>query len=195
MYGDGGVPNRAQIWVERMSGSEETGKPPETVQIFTHGIATDDRGVYRVPGLPKGKYRISIWEGVQVFAPDALKASDARAVSVDEGDVISDVDITIPNQLFHSIGGIVMRGGTPIANANVILVREGETRNRDSVNKPDGSFHFDMVLPGTYTIEVEYPAPGSEVYAPSLHGKITVQLIDSDITDADVELLGQASGD
>ena len=133
--------------------------------------------------------------GVQVYAPDALKPSDARAVSVDEGDEISDVDITIPNQLFHSIAGIVTRGASTVANANVILLREGEKGSRDGVSKPDGSLQFDMVLPGTYTIEAEYPAPGSEVHGPSLHGKITVQLTDSDITDVAVELLGQAPAD
>ena len=69
IYGDGGVLNRASISVERMSGREDTGKVPESVRVITHGVATDDRGVYRVPGLPKSKYRISIWEAYRSTHP------------------------------------------------------------------------------------------------------------------------------
>jgi hypothetical protein len=91
----------------------------------------DDRGGYRIAGLPPGTYRLSVriteaffnahatpgahvsvtlstprpgTAELIVFAPDSLKESSARLVTVGDGDEITAADITVPARLLHSIG-------------------------------------------------------------------------------------------
>lgn len=100
------------------------------------GLRTDDRGMFRLTGLPPGEYVVGVSESVNHGAPDAAsggmdddvptalrgmfgqqllmtfypsatKAKDAAAVKVEVGEERADVDITIPERALRTISGVV----------------------------------------------------------------------------------------
>ena len=192
------------------------GGPGQKPVDFSLSASTDDRGVYRIAGLPEGEYRVSLhmiegfWKPVMlpngrysgepvrqgvgdltVFAPEALTESSARLVHVGDDDELTDVDITIPMRLLHSIAGTVTRGGAPLAGAWLQVQQQGEKPREvptETASMPDGTYRFDLLPAGTYTIAARYPNPVASERK-SVMRKITVQVDDDDITDANVELL------
>ena len=68
---------------------------------------TDDRGVYRIYGLPEGRYLVSVGYASperitssrafypRVFYPNASSESEAKVIEVSEGSEATDVDITV----------------------------------------------------------------------------------------------------
>jgi hypothetical protein len=101
------------------------------------GLRTDDRGVFRISGLPPGEYVVgvseqadhggggsstgegsrdptmSVIEGLSrqqflmTFYPSATSAKEAVVIKTDAGVERSDIDITIPERALHSVGGVV----------------------------------------------------------------------------------------
>ncbi|HVQ36027.1 MAG TPA: hypothetical protein VMS31_00745, partial [Pyrinomonadaceae bacterium] len=79
--------------------AEQTNPATGPTQFGTQ-IQTDDRGIYRVFGLPAGRYKVSIGQGPdtfpggnipgrrayeRVYYPDVTNASEARVVELGEG--------------------------------------------------------------------------------------------------------------
>ena len=185
----GGLPGRAQVTATRI-GDEDS-----------RSAALDDRGMYRIAGLPGGRYLLSILiheahmgfkmpkggsiqvvpvspgtTQLTVYAPEALDPADASVIDVKEGDEITDADVNIPTRLLHSLGGVVMDGGAPGAGVEVSFQRLGQPMEpHTAVSLPDGSFRFDLLRSGTYTLRA-----GS--------GEITVQLQDADILDSAIDM-------
>lgn len=217
----GGIPGETSVTATMVSSDllgdvdgSEGGKP---LNFVLEG-RTDDRGVYRIAGLPAGKYRIGVRLSeayyhvflsdekiavrptrtgtgqLTVFAPDALTESDAKLVKVGDGDEVSDIDITIPMRLLHSISGIVTQSGAPLAGADLMILRQGKPLgNSDAMSLADGSYRFDLLPAGTYTIKAQFPS----VAQPSGHsatGKVTVQVSDGDIPDANIDLPAAGQG-
>jgi hypothetical protein len=100
------------------------------------GMRTDDRGMFRLMGLPPGEYLIGVNETVNhggegggagsagddvsvsfrgmltqpflmTFYPSATSLKEAGSVKVDVGDERSDVDITIPERELRTVSGVV----------------------------------------------------------------------------------------
>ncbi|MET0650491.1 MAG: carboxypeptidase-like regulatory domain-containing protein [Pyrinomonadaceae bacterium] len=100
------------------------------------GLRTDDRGMFRVMGLPPGEYLIGITESVDhgerdrgvgshgedfpnmlrgmfgqqllmTFYPSATSVKEAGVIKVEVGDERADVDITIPERALRAISGVV----------------------------------------------------------------------------------------
>ena len=121
--------------------SGTAGATPADVSAFTQSVVTDDRGVYRVAGLPSGSYRVSVRMSesffgtklggpqqvsvfpqrtgiadLTVFAPQALKASEARVIKVRDGDEIGDATWFKLNFLgLHFLTGTTASMPKPIA--------------------------------------------------------------------------------
>jgi len=185
----GGLPGQAEVTAEMVSSDllgdlqDIGGEKPLHFAKTGH---IDDRGIYRIAGLPAGKYRVEVrlTEGVYevttianlgggnflaapvrsgngsltVFAPDSLTESNAKLVSVGSGDELSDIDITVPMSRLHSISGTVTQGGNPLVMAALTIYRAGEKLdNSDVISTPDGSYRFDLLPAGTYTIQAMYP--------------------------------------
>ncbi|HEX8338268.1 MAG TPA: carboxypeptidase-like regulatory domain-containing protein [Pyrinomonadaceae bacterium] len=104
--------------------------------VSISGLRTDDRGMFRLTGLPPGEYVVAVSESVNHGAPDsasadmsddipsalrgmlsqqflmtfypsATKAKEATAVKVELGDERADVDITIPERALRTVSGVV----------------------------------------------------------------------------------------
>src|SRR5207253_4388149 len=97
---------------------------------------TDDRGVYRIYGLPAGRYKASVGadsgQGTvspggrgyypRTFYPDVNESARATVVDLGEGSEVSNVDIQVGRRAdTYSVTGRVVDSetGLPIAGARV----------------------------------------------------------------------------
>lgn len=113
----------------------------------------DDRGVYRITGLPPGEYVVSVAEPMahgsadnaragmgpfgggalfETFYPSVTKRREAVAVAVGVGEEKPGVDITVVERGLHQLSGTVVarKGGAPVAGARVsILAKDSPLAN------------------------------------------------------------------
>ena len=98
---------------------------------------TDDRGIYRIYGLPAGRYLVSVGfaQGGRImggggslyqktYHPDVTDQSQAKAVEVGEGDEVTGVDISVGEaKKTYSIFGRVINAenGRPVVGASIGL--------------------------------------------------------------------------
>ena len=110
------------------------------------GTQTDDRGMYRVSGLPPGEYVVSAAETIDhngngggqpgdfmgMYGSDSLvvtyykgtaRASDASVIQIDLGQEQKEVNITLVDRVLHSISGTVTTKhvGAPLKNARISI--------------------------------------------------------------------------
>jgi len=140
---------------------------------------TDDRGLYRIYGLPEGRYLVSVGHAQtsgsaritlsrefypRVFYPDAASESEAKAIEVSESSEATDVDISVPDpkETRDVYGRVVDAGaGQPVAGVDVVvggLTRDGRPSGGYSGpgvrSGPNGEFRLFGVLPGKYALFV-----------------------------------------
>jgi hypothetical protein len=123
------------------------------INTYFASMRTDDRGMYRVSGLPAGEYFVRVAElntsekGERQYGPmggmgagDALAATyypaatearDASPIEVTLGVEKANVDITLPDRRANIVEGVIVRkaGGVPIENATVRISRAGDEVN------------------------------------------------------------------
>ncbi|MDT5293147.1 MAG: hypothetical protein QOJ76_27, partial [Acidobacteriota bacterium] len=117
-------------------------------------LRTDDRGMFRITGLPPGEYFVGVSESVDhgdggggrgrsddisgmveglmgqqllmTFYPSANSPKDASVVKVEAGDERGDIDVTIPERELRTVAGVVRgrRDRQPVANARVTIFRK-----------------------------------------------------------------------
>src|SRR6185369_4168967 len=89
----------------------DSGRTPVRVPYFTYVTqmnATDDRGIYRIYGLPAGRYKVSVGSAAgegnvtsirgyfqRTYYPDATDASRAEIVDLSEGGEATNIDIRL----------------------------------------------------------------------------------------------------
>ena len=148
--------------------------------VSMSGLRTDDRGVYRLAGLPPGEYVVGVSEPVHhtsdarrqrdddmtqmleamggqqlltTFHPSSTSAKEAAVVKVAAGEERNDVDVRIPERELRAVSGVVVtrRERRPLARARVTIVRRD-----DPVGAPEMSLMTALggsTLNGTTTDE------------------------------------------
>jgi len=178
---------------------------PENYFTYTRSnnmYLTDDRGVYRIYGLPEGRYLVSVGYAQtrgsnritssrtiypRVFYPSVISESEAKAIEVSEGSEATNVDITIsdPKETRDISGRVVDAGtGKPVPDVEVdISAISSDGRgmgisNGDKVqSESDGAFRMFGVMPGKYQLLV----PGRN----ENRGYVSDELMIIDISEAD----------
>jgi hypothetical protein len=116
---------------------------------------TDDRGVYRVFGLPKGKYYVrnaplQLDDGpglLPTFYPHGTMAKDAGTVNVDLDRETTEVDIMpMHGTLFTISGGVMCNTGT----ATVVL--SSDTGRKQMTVPCGGKFSFPELAPAQFEL-------------------------------------------
>jgi len=132
---------------------------------------TDDRGVYRVYGLPSGAYVVSADGGVEnrfssrmfvngfandlpTYAPSSSR-EDANEISVRTGEEVSNVNIRYRGERGSTISGILR--GLPEENrgfsVRLMSLVEGGRWWDNQFRGDGGEFAFDGIPDGDYTLE------------------------------------------
>ena len=161
---------------------------------------TDDRGVYRVFGLPAGKYKISIGQGPdnffgganqgrpnyeRIFYPDVTNPDEAKVVEVGEGSEATNIDITVGQSLRRfTARGVIIDGETnqPIPNLRFGLLKVVGERNANFVGSTalsdrSGVFRFETLTPGKYSVFIT-PQQNTDL----LVDPLAFEIVDQDVT-------------
>lgn len=130
--------------------------------VSLSALRTDDRGAFRVAGLPPGEYVVAVTETAEhgdarrarsddvtsamdalvnqqllvTFYPSATTAKEATTVKLGAGDERADMDITIPERELRAISGYVRGRGDKraVARATVTLIRKDDELSQGFVN-------------------------------------------------------------
>ncbi len=124
---------------------------------------TDDRGVYRMSGLPEGEYIVKVSESashgnpdtrnggygggfesmlfggsslLNVFYDNAFDQEKAQKINLQLGQDLSEINITIPDREIHSIEGklVAAKDKLPVRNAKLTIKRaDDETTDERSI--------------------------------------------------------------
>jgi hypothetical protein len=153
--------------------AEQPERPGPMMQ--TGSSVTDDRGVYRVFGLPAGRYKISIGQGSgapfgvvspgrpayePVFFPDVTNSDEAKVVELESGTEATNIDITVGQILTRfAAKGVVVDGESnqPLANLRLGLQTLAGERTIGFISLPAlsnrlGEFRFENLIPGKYLV-------------------------------------------
>jgi Carboxypeptidase regulatory-like domain len=159
----------------------------ETVRLFvveqkqtlswSHFKQTDDRGVYRIFGIPTGKYKVQAQpvgqmevffnsqpEFTVTYHPNAEKEADGKIVEVRAGAETDNVDIVLVRATVEAKKGFTVSGrivdgdsGKPVANSMVMPNFEGDQKPDQRGDPPSpansdgqGQFRFNAVSSGSY---------------------------------------------
>jgi hypothetical protein len=139
---------------------------------------TDDRGIYRIYGIPEGRYKISA--GVsdddpyfqprggrvaykRTYYPDTTEFQNAKVIEVVEGGELKNIDIALGRSLpsFTASGSVVdSETGKPVMGLRFMLQRTLEKGNGTmmvpsvSTSNSLGEFRIENVTPGKYMVIV-----------------------------------------
>lgn len=181
-YEDGEPVINAQILIMR----KKDNRPMRFITGFSAynmmSLKTDDRGVYRIAGLPSGEYLLGASEPntrddqrdeyAAVFGGANFSVSyyqnetslkQARPVKVEAGREAGDINITILNRPLYTISGTVVarQGRTPVrARINIQGKNEAGTIpfldvGPNTSTDEQGRWSFSEIPDGTYVIKVD----------------------------------------
>lgn len=158
---------------------------------------TDDRGIYRIFGLPPGRYKVSVGvdasDGMtrgrrhqKTFYPDTSDQSKATIVELKEAGEAGHIDIKVPAaRPTYAVSGRVIdtESGLPIPGAGVrfAMVPKDQGRTTPGWAMPAddrGVFTFSGISPGRYSAYAS-----SELYGGNFYGSpVYFDLVDKDVT-------------
>jgi hypothetical protein len=141
------------------------------------GFQTDDRGIYRIFGVPAGRYKVAIGQSEdsffrrfeegrpsykQTFHPDVSDPAKATVIDLAEGAEARDVNIAVvrPIQGFAASGRVVDGAtGEPVANVRFGLQmttdeQQGSFMNTLSSSNSQGEFRIENLTPGKYAVVI-----------------------------------------
>src|SRR5215510_4272509 len=153
----------------RLSWFDKNGIPQEfSTRLLEKMLTTDDRGVYRIFGLPEGRYILSAGgyskgeDGYvqRTYHPDVTDKSQAKVVRLGAGDEVTGIDINVADvEKTYSIFGRVVNAddGKPVDGAKVelgLLSPDGNDfggeRLSDGQSDSKGAFQLSNAPPGKY---------------------------------------------
>jgi protocatechuate 3,4-dioxygenase beta subunit len=187
---------------------------------LTAGAATDDRGEYRIYGLPAGTYVIvaqpasrfgvdgpvlsrSASESRRVvpaptYYPSTQDAAAASRIPIIAGEKRDGVDLQVQYVPTATITGVVAADDTaPLVNVRVALMRANEPLTASALISAtnagaDGQFTFHGLAPGRYTVRIQSWGPGGS--DPTLRWGATDVAVDGeDVANVSIQLLPTVS--
>jgi protocatechuate 3,4-dioxygenase beta subunit len=176
----------------------------------TGGTQTNDLGEYRLINLPPGRYYISATDNrraVQTFGqerpgragtvqqgnittyyPNGADLSTTVAVEVAAGAEMRGMDIRLLQAKVYTIRGKAADGSGAAPSAFLTLTRKESGASLPALLnggasqlRPDGTFEFRSIVPGTYVVQLAQVNSINGNPAADLTGRIEVTVGDSDI--------------
>ena len=147
------------------------GEPENTRARMRHlGVRTDDRGIYRIFGLPQGRYKVAAGNEAfnryrsssfkRTFHPGVQDEAQAAFIEVSEGSEAVNIDLILGGNLttYTAFGRIVDgQSGQPVPNVTFDVTRYLGEHNLASlgysfVSNARGEFRLDKLSPGKYGV-------------------------------------------
>ncbi len=155
--------------------SADSGNQRGAAISYSGGTETDDRGIYRIYGLPAGRYRVSVGQDqennygriggggyyARTFYPGTSIESEAKLVEVTPGGEATDIDITLGKRgkTFKVAGRFVnAETGQPVPDLSygygALLKNPNHIggMNLGSASNARGEFTIEGVAPGRYGV-------------------------------------------
>ncbi len=149
--------------------------------VGTDPATTDEKGQFRISGIPPGKYRLSAnpnampfppeirtdgtheTHDARTYYPDALTVSAGLRVEVAAGTEVSGIDIRLVRTPVVTLSGRVVDipAGSKASVRAVSSVATGGTVKTANIVKADGSFQIWQLDPGKYTVVATTQNQGS----------------------------------
>jgi protocatechuate 3,4-dioxygenase beta subunit len=185
------------------------GRPIQMSPSYMNGqmYQTDDRGIYRIYGLPGGRYKVSVGNDnggflpngarghfAQTFYGDTNDAAKAAIIEVGEGSEASKIDIRLGRRgVTFSVAGHVVdsENGEPIAGVRPTYGRIAKANPGSGVfiggmpTNPKGEFRFDGLEPGHYSLYVSSRFDGGDFYSEP----IVFDVVDHNVTNLEIKAL------
>jgi hypothetical protein len=188
---------------------DQNGKPQQPFNLrYGDAQFTDDRGVYRIYGIPVGRYLVSVGssqnDGMsggpfgrsfysKTYHPDVNEEARAKIIEVTEGSETTEVDITVAEaRKTYSIHGRVVNAdtGQPMMGVEVscgMLAPGGRGVSSwgeaGEVSNARGEFRLQNIMPGKHLVF------GSNRQESDFYSEPTVcEIIDSDIHGIEVNV-------
>jgi hypothetical protein len=142
---------------------------PAAPVVFASIGETDGNGLYRLVNLPPGRYQIAAGLiNLPTYYPGSPDLTGATVVVVRAGATLAGMNFTLAQSAGVTVSGRVSgvsTSGTPVGlPLRVRLLSTSAPSSMETAVKPDGSFEFHRVSPGTYSAQV-FPAnfaPGAK---------------------------------
>jgi len=129
---------------------------PATFERLT---TTDNDGRFSLENLRPGRYYILAgFVDTPTYFPGVVRVADARVVVVTTGSTMPGIDFALMQSAGVTVTGRVkgVPEDMPAGFIHILLLPSGGTRlptqRLDTVASPDGTFQFQRVAPGTYSI-------------------------------------------
>jgi protocatechuate 3,4-dioxygenase beta subunit len=154
------------VSVDALQYGYQSGK--KTLKIVNN-VRTDDRGQYRLFGLPPGRYyvRATMRGGASSgyapsFFPGAYDIAQASLLEAAPGAELRSIDLALRQEASFSITGKVVDGqtGQPVANVYVIARKNGDTFANGAPQLAD-SFTIHDLQPGKYVLHAQQFSTGA----------------------------------
>lgn len=165
--------------------------------------ASDDQGIYRIFGLPPGRYLVSVGERAEnggsrvgtsryhslTFYPGVTDESKADIVGLNAGAVATGIDIVLGHKVkAYSASGRVIdaKTGKPVPNAQFgygIMHEGGGSFSSGLSADAKGNFQLDGLLPGSFYVTA-MPEVASGLYS----NVASFQIKDQNITGLEIKI-------
>jgi hypothetical protein len=143
------------------------------VPFFSEAPATNDRGMYRVDGLPDGEYFLGVVTGMRTavkishmddkgiptaYYPGVVDLAEAKPIQIQSGSEVEGISITLDDEPLRMISGVIKwrKNGKGVPGAALSLRRKNEPKVDLSMStmiqatsqedNEDGSFFRDFGL-------------------------------------------------
>ncbi|HYW71337.1 MAG TPA: carboxypeptidase regulatory-like domain-containing protein [Pyrinomonadaceae bacterium] len=193
---------------------DETGKPlPLAPQRWPNPFIynTDDRGIYRIWGLPAGRYKASVGDNgsgaslrsgyyARTYHPDTTDVAKAAIIELSEGGEAKNVDITLgPRSRTYTASGRIIDAdsGAPLAGISYAFGSLQDRQGRMSMNSftspgtntnAKGEFRLEGLAPGRFGVMTIRSSFGLDANQPKFYSDaVPFEIIDSDVTDLEVK--------
>lgn len=158
---------------------------------------TDDRGIYRIYGLPAGKYLVSVSDfgrfpqrhDRKTFYPDTFDQKRAAEVQVTAGSESTGIDIRLshPQQTYTITGHLVAQDtGKPVPGVSISLRGWNDGRQGNIITDPNGMFKIEECVIGNYEIKIATTNIQTKGY---YSDAVNIQVADADINDLEISAI------